>query len=192
LANHEPNNAIVTSNHSLQTMSPPVKEGTFTLKDDNCPTLIDFMAVSKVKEVECEVDNYVDNKSYPNLAEKIHDQSVGEKIIRKTINQPSIFSDFLSNFPLHNEPNCLLETVLYSLKENTTEVDQFIQGEGTKPYFETCIPIISRDAFRLLNSSTYYSLYPDAFYPNVVELHVPYCLAENSTLYNHVQRDYRI
>jgi hypothetical protein len=54
------------------------------------------------------------------------------------------------------------------------------------------IPIISRDAFRLLNSSTYYSLYPDIFYPNVVQLHVPYYLGENSTLYNQVQRDYRI
>jgi hypothetical protein len=78
------------------------------------------------------------------------------------------------------------------LKENTTEVDQFIQGEGTKPDFETHIPIISRDAFHLLNSSTYYSLYPDIFYPNVVRLHVPYYLGENSTLYNQVQRDYRI
>jgi hypothetical protein len=52
--------------------------------------------------------------------------------------------------------------------------------------------MISRDAFRLLNSSTYYSLYPDIFYPNVVQLHVPYFLGENSTLYNQVQRDYRI
>jgi hypothetical protein len=95
-------------------------------------------------------------------------------------------------FPLHNEPNCLLETVSYALKENTTKVDQFIQGEGTKPYFEMYIPIISRDAFRLLNSSTYYSLYPDIFYPNVVQLHVPYFLGENSILYNQVQRDYRI
>jgi hypothetical protein len=192
LENHEPHNAIVTSNHSLQTMYPPVEQETFTLKDDSCPTLIDFITVSKVKEAECEVDNHVDDKSSPNLVEQIHDQSVGDKIIRQTIYQPSISSDFLSNFPLHNEPNCLLETISYSLKENTTKVDQFIQGEGTKPYSETYIPIISRDAFCLLNSSTYYSLYPDIFDPNVVQLHVPYCLGENSTLNNQVQRAYRI
>jgi hypothetical protein len=192
LANHKPHNAIVTSNHSLQIMSPPIEEGTFTLKDDSCSTLIDFITVYKVKEVECEVDNHEDDKSSPNLVEQIYDQSVGDKIIRQTINQPSISSDFLSIFSLHNEPNCLLETVSYSLKENTTEVDHFIQGEGTKPYFETYIPIISRDAFCLLNSSTYYSLYPDIFDPNVVQLHVPYCLGENSTLYNQVQRDYQI
>jgi hypothetical protein len=132
------------------------------------------------------------DKTSPNLVEQVHDQSVGDKIISQTINQPSISSDLLSNFPLHNEPNCLLETVSYSLKENTTEVDQFIQGEGTKPDFEMHIPIISRDAFHLLNSSTYYSLYPDIFYPNVVQLCVPYYLGENSTLYNQVQinRDY--
>jgi hypothetical protein len=82
LANHEPHNAIVTSNHSLQTMSPPVEQGTFTLKDDSCPTLIYFITVSKVKEVECEADNHVDDKSSPNLVEQIHDQSVGDKIIR--------------------------------------------------------------------------------------------------------------
>jgi hypothetical protein len=134
----------------------------------------------------------VDDKSSPNLVEQIHDQSVGDKIIRETINQPSISSDLLSIFPLNNEPKCLLETISYSLKENATEVDQFIQGEGTKPYFETYIPIISRDAFHLLNSSTYYSLYPDIFDPSVVQLHVPYFLGENSTLYNQVQRDYRI
>ena len=73
MANHEQRhllqNAFVTSNHSLSTMSPPVEEGTFTLKDDNCHTLIDFITVSKVKEVECEVDNHVDDKSSPNLVE---------------------------------------------------------------------------------------------------------------------------
>jgi hypothetical protein len=42
LANHEPHNEIVTSNHSLQTMSPLVEEGIFTLKDDSCHTLIDY------------------------------------------------------------------------------------------------------------------------------------------------------
>ena len=93
-------------------MSLPVEEGTFTLKDDNCPTLIYFITVSKVKEVECKVDD----KTSPNLVEQIHDQSVGDKIISETINQSSISSDFLSNFTLHNEPNCLLETVSYSLK----------------------------------------------------------------------------
>jgi hypothetical protein len=194
LTNHEPHHAIVTSNHSLPTMSPPVEEGTLTLKDDSCHTLIDFITVSKVKEIECEVDDHVDDKTSPNLVEQVHDQSVGDKIISQTINQPSISSDFLSHFPLHNEPNCLLETISYSLKENTIEVDQFIQGEGTKPDFETHIPIISRDAFHLLNSSTYYSLYPDIFYLNVVQLCVPYYLGENSTLYNQVQinRDYQI
>jgi hypothetical protein len=47
LANHEQHhqNAIVTSNHSLQTMSPPVEEGTLTLKDDSCHTLIDFITL---------------------------------------------------------------------------------------------------------------------------------------------------
>ena len=86
-------------------------------------TLIDFIIVSKVKEVECEVDNHVDDKTSTNLVEQVHDQIVGDKIISQTINQPSISSDFLSNFPLHNEPNCLLEIVSCSLKENTTEVD---------------------------------------------------------------------
>jgi hypothetical protein len=196
LENHEQHhplqNAIVTSNHSLQTISPPLKEGTLTLKDDSCHTLIDFITISKVKEVECEVDNHVDDKSTPNLVEQIHDQSIGDKIISHTINQPSISSDLPSIFPLHNEPNCLLKTVSYYLKENAKEDDQFIQGEGTKLDFKTHIPIISRDAFHLLNSSTYYSLYPDIFYPNVVRLHVPYYLGENSTLYNQVQRDHRI
>jgi hypothetical protein len=65
----------------------------------------------------------VDDKSSPNLVEHIHDQSVGDKIIRQTINQPSISSDLISIFSLHNELNCLLETVSYSLKEITTEVD---------------------------------------------------------------------
>jgi hypothetical protein len=188
LANHEQHhilqNAIVTSNHSLSTMSPLVEEGTLTLKDESCHTLIDFITIPKVKEAKCKVDNHVDDKSSSNLVEKIHDQSIGDKIISQTSNQPSISSDLLSIFPLHNEPNCLLETVSYSLKENTTKVDQFIQGEGTKPDFEMHIPIISRDAFCLLNSSTYYSLYPDIFDPNVVQLHVPYYLGENSTLYN--------
>jgi hypothetical protein len=125
-SNHEKHhllqNAIVTSNDSLSTMSPPIEEGTLTLKDDNYHTLIDFITVSKVKEVECEVDNHVDDKSSPNLVEQIHDQSMGDKIIR----QSSISIDLLSNFPLHNEPNGLLKTVSYSLKENTKEVDQFI------------------------------------------------------------------
>ena len=124
LANHEQHhplqNAIVTSNHSLQTISPLIEEGTLTLKDDSCHTLIDFIIVSKIKETECEVDNNVDDKSSPNLVEQIHDQSVGDKIIRQTINQPSISSDLLSNFPLYNEPNCLLETASHSLKDNTT------------------------------------------------------------------------
>ena len=103
LANHEQHrllqNVIVTSNRSLSTMSPPVEEETLILKDDSCHTLIDFIIVSKVKEVECEVDNHVDDKSFPNLVEQIYDQSVGDKIIRQTINQPSISSDLLSNFP---------------------------------------------------------------------------------------------
>jgi hypothetical protein len=55
LANHEKHhllqNEIVTSNHSLSTMSPPVEEGTLTLKYNSCHTLIDFIIVSKVKEV---------------------------------------------------------------------------------------------------------------------------------------------
>jgi hypothetical protein len=178
LENHEQHhisqNEIFTYNHSLPTMSPPVEEGTLTLKDDSCHALIDFIIV--FKEVKCEVDNHVDDKTSPNLVEHVHDQTVGDKIIRQTINQSSISSDLLSNFPLHNEPNCLLETVSYSLKENITDVDQFIQGEGTKPDFETHIPMISRDAFCLLNSSTYYSLYPNIFGPNVVQLGVPYTL----------------
>jgi hypothetical protein len=112
---------------------------------------------------------------------------VGGKIIRQTINQPSISSDLLSNFPLHNEPNCLLEIVSYSLKENTTKVDQFIQGEGTKPYFEMNIPIISRHAFCVLNYSTYYSLYPDIFYHHVMQSCVPDHFGMNPALYNQVQ-----
>ena len=81
MENHEPHNAIVTSNHSLQIMSPPIEEGTFTLKDYSCPTLIDFIIVSKVKEAGCEVDNHVDDKSSPNLVEQTLDQSIGDKII---------------------------------------------------------------------------------------------------------------
>jgi hypothetical protein len=117
---------------------------------------------------------------------------IGDKIISHTINQPSISSDLPSIFPLHDEPNCFLKTTSYYLKENEKEDDQFIQGEGKKPNFETHIPIISRDAFCLLNSSTYYSLYPDIFDPNVVRLHVPYYLGENSTLCNQLQRDHLI
>jgi hypothetical protein len=134
----------------------------------------------------------VDDKSSPNLVEQIHDQSIGDKIVSHTINQPSISSDLPSIFPLHDEPNCLLKTFSYYLKENPQEDDQFIQGEGTKPDFKMHIAIISRDAFCLLNSYTYYSLYPNIFYPNVVRLHVPYYLGDNSTLYNQVQRDHRI
>jgi hypothetical protein len=100
-------------------MSPPVEEGTLTLKDCNFHTLIDFIILCKVKEVKCEVHNHVDNNFSPNLVEQIHDRSVGDKIIRKS----SISSDLLSNFPLHNEPNGLLKIVSYSLKENTKEVD---------------------------------------------------------------------
>ena len=87
-----------------------------TLKDNSCHTLIDFITVSKVKEVECEVDNHVDDKSSSNLVEQIHDESVGGKIIRHTINQPSISSDLPSIFPLHDQPNCLVKTISYSLK----------------------------------------------------------------------------
>jgi hypothetical protein len=35
-------------------------------------------------------------------------------------------------------------------------------------------------------------LYPDIFDPNVVRLHVPYYLGENSTLCNQLQRDHLI
>jgi hypothetical protein len=69
LANHEPHHAIVTSNHSFPTMSPPVEEGTLTLKDDSCHTLIDFITIYKVKEIECEFDDRVDDKTSPNLVE---------------------------------------------------------------------------------------------------------------------------
>jgi hypothetical protein len=108
---------------SFRAENNPDQEGTLTLKDESCHTLIDFITVPKVKEAECKVDNHVDDKSSPNLVEQIHDQSIGDKIISRTINQPSISSDLLLIFPLHNEPNCLLETVSYSLKENTTNVD---------------------------------------------------------------------
>jgi hypothetical protein len=102
-------------------MSPPIEEGTLTLKDDISHTLIYF--ITKDKEVECEVDNHVDDKSAPNLVEQIHDQSIGDKIISHTINQPSISSDLPSIFPLHDEPNCLLKTVSYYLKEDPKEDD---------------------------------------------------------------------
>jgi hypothetical protein len=69
LGNNEPHNAIVTSNHCLQTMSPPIEERTLTLKDDSSHTLIDFITFSKVKEVKCEVGNHVDDKTSPNLVE---------------------------------------------------------------------------------------------------------------------------
>jgi hypothetical protein len=75
LENHEKHhllqNSIVTSNYSLSTMSPLVKEGTLTLKDDNCHTLIDFIIVSKVKETEYKVDNHMNDKYSPNLVEQI-------------------------------------------------------------------------------------------------------------------------
>ena len=98
---------------------------------------------------------------------------MGDDIISQTINQPSYSSDFLPHFPLHNEPNFLLETISYSLKEHTIGVDQFTQGEETNIQVKTYVPIISRNAFWLLNSYTYYSLYPDIFYPYVVKLSVP-------------------
>jgi hypothetical protein len=62
-------------------MSSPIEEGTLTLKDVSCHSLIDFITVSKIKEVECEVDNHVDDKTSPNLIEHVHDQSIGDKII---------------------------------------------------------------------------------------------------------------
>jgi hypothetical protein len=60
----------------------------------------------------------------------------------------------------------------------------FIQGEGTKPQFETHIPIISRDAFHLLNSSTYYSLYPDIIDHHAMQSCVPDHFGMNLALYN--------
>jgi hypothetical protein len=119
---------------------------------------------------------------------------VGHDNIGQTSNESSSSGNFLSHSPFYDEPNCLLETVSYSLKENTTEVDQFIQGEGTKPQFETHILIISRDTFRLLNSSTHYSLYLDIFYHHVMQSCVQDHFGMNYALYNQVQinRDYRI
>jgi len=66
---HISQNENATSNHSFPTMSPRVEEGTLTLKDDSCHTPIDFITISKEKDVECEVDNHVDNKYAPNLVE---------------------------------------------------------------------------------------------------------------------------
>ena len=56
------------------------------------------------------------------------------------------------------------------------------------------IPIISRDAFCLLNSSTYYSLYPDIFYHHVMQSCALDHFGMNYALYNKVQinKDYRI
>jgi hypothetical protein len=56
------------------------------------------------------------------------------------------------------------------------------------------IPIISRDAFCLLNSSTYYFLYTDIFYHHVMQSCVPDHFGMNYALYNQVQinRDYRL
>ena len=140
--------------------------------------------------MECEFGNLVVSKTSPHSCEQVKDQLVGDDNIGKTSNESSNSGNFLSHSPFYDEHNLVLENILCSLKEHMMRDDLFIQGEGTQPH----IPIISRDAFHLLNYSTYYSLYPDIFYRNVVQLFVPYYLGENSTLYNEVQinRDYRI
>ena len=97
-----------------------------------------------------------------------------------------------SHLPFYDEHDLVLENILCSLKEHMMRADPFILGEGTKPEFEMHIPIISRDAFHLLNSSTYYSLYPNIFYHHVMQSCVPNHFGMNYALYNHVQinRDY--
>jgi hypothetical protein len=134
--------------------------------------------------MECEFGNIVVSKNSPHSCEQVQDQLVGDENIRQTSNESSNSSNFLSHSPFYDEPNCLLETILYSLKEHTIEVDQFIQGQGMKPQFEKHILIISRDAFRLLDSSTYYSLYHDIFYHQVMQPCVPHHLGMNYALYN--------
>jgi hypothetical protein len=185
---------IMASDISLPTMYFSIEEGTLNSKGDCGQTLQDITIVSEVKEMECEFGNLVVSKNFPHSCEQVQDQLVGDDNISQTSNESSNSSNFLSHSPFYDEPNCLLETVSYSLKEHTTEADQFIQGEGTKPQFETHIPIISRDAFRLLNSSTYYSLYPDIFDHHVMQSCVPNHFGMNYALYNQVQinRDYRI
>jgi len=95
---------------------------------------------------------------------------VGDDNIGQTSNESSNSGNFLSHSPFYDEHDLVLENISCSLKEHMMRDDLFIQGEGTKPQFEMHIPIISRDAFHLLNSSTYYSLYRNIFYPNVVQL----------------------
>jgi hypothetical protein len=173
-------------------MSSSIEEGTLNLKGDNGQTLQDIITVSEVKEMECEVGNLVVSKTSPHSFEQLQDQLVGDDIISQTSIESS--NNFISHSPFYDKHDLVLENISCSLKEHMMGVDQFIQGERTKPQFKKHIPIISRDTFCLLNYSTYYSLYPDIFYPNVVQLCVPDYLGENSTLYNQVQinRDYQI
>jgi hypothetical protein len=128
----------------------------------------------------------------PHSCEQVQDQLAGDENIGQTSNESSNYGNFLSHSPFYDEHNLVLENISCSLKEHMMRDDLFIQGEGTKPEFETHIPIISRDAFHLLNSSTYYSLYPVIFGHHVMQSCVPYHFGMNYALCNQVQinRDY--
>ena len=93
---------------------------------------------------------------------------MGDAIISQTLNPPLIlepsncynYCDFLSCLTFHNE-HVFNNSYSDILGEHTMDVDQFILGEETNPQLKSYIPATLRDAFYLLNSSTYYSLYPD-------------------------------
>jgi hypothetical protein len=113
--------AIVPPDNSFSSMSS--SDDKETLNKDNGHTIQYTTTISKEKEIAYDICDYVINKYSPNSFEPVQDQLMGDDIIIQTINQPSYSSGLLSHFPLHNEPNFLLETISYSLKEHTIGVD---------------------------------------------------------------------
>ena len=111
---------------------------------------------------------------------------MGHENIGQTSNESSNSGNFISHSPFYDEHDLVLENILCSLKEHMMRDNLFIR-EGTKLEFETHIPIISRDAFHFLNSSTYTSLYRDICYHHAMQSCVPNHFGMNPTLYNQVQ-----
>jgi hypothetical protein len=174
---------IMAFNISLPIMSFSIEEGTLNSKGDHGQTLQDITIVSEVKEMECEFGNLVVSKTSPHSCEQVQDQLVGDDNIGQTSNESSNYGNFLSHSPFYDEHDLVLENISCSLKEHMMRDDLFIPRRGKKTRIQNAyVPIISRDAFCLLNSSTYYSLYPDIFYLNVVQLCVLDYLVENSCI----------
>ena len=111
---------IMAFDISLPSMSFSIEEGTLNSKGDRGQTLQDITIVSEVKEMECEFGNLVVSKTSPHSCEQVQDQLVGDDNIGQTSNESSNSGNFLSHSPFYDEPNCLLETISYSLKEHTT------------------------------------------------------------------------